>query len=55
VYKDSSLPAPGYTVLGRITSGLDVVQKVADGGAQGGSDGKPLRPVSIVSTSVAPA
>jgi peptidyl-prolyl cis-trans isomerase B (cyclophilin B) len=55
VYKDSRLPAPGYTVLGRITSGLDVVEKVADGGAQGGSDGKPLRPVSIVSTSVAPA
>jgi peptidyl-prolyl cis-trans isomerase B (cyclophilin B) len=55
VYKDSSLPAPGYTVMGRITSGLGVVQKVAEGGAQGGSDGKPLRPVSIVSTSVAPA
>jgi peptidyl-prolyl cis-trans isomerase B (cyclophilin B) len=55
VYKASRLPAPGYTVLGRITSGLDVVEKVADGGAQGGSDGKPLRPVSIVSTSVAPA
>jgi peptidyl-prolyl cis-trans isomerase B (cyclophilin B) len=55
VYKDSSLPAPGYTVLGKITSGLDVVRKVAAGGAQGGTDGKPLRPVSIVSTSVAPA
>jgi peptidyl-prolyl cis-trans isomerase B (cyclophilin B) len=55
VYKASSLPAPGYTVLGRITSGLDVVQKVAAGGAQGGSDGKPVRAVSIVSTSVAPA
>jgi peptidyl-prolyl cis-trans isomerase B (cyclophilin B) len=55
VYKASSLPAPGYTVLGRVTSGLDVVQKVAAGGAQGGSDGKPVRAVSIVSTSVAPA
>ena len=55
VYKASSLPAPGYTVLGRITSGLDVVKKIADGGAQGGSDGKPLRAVSIVSTDVAPA
>jgi len=55
VYKASSLPAPGYTIMGRITSGLDVVQKVAEGGAQGGSDGKPLRPISIVSTSVAPA
>jgi peptidyl-prolyl cis-trans isomerase B (cyclophilin B) len=55
VYKNSSLPAPGYTILGKITSGLDVVQKVAAGGAEGGSDGKPQRPVSIVSTSVAPA
>ena len=55
VYKDSSLPAPGYTIVGKITSGLDVVQKVAAGGAEGGSDGKPQRPVSIVSTSVAPA
>jgi peptidyl-prolyl cis-trans isomerase B (cyclophilin B) len=55
VYKDSSLPAPGYTVMGKVTAGLDVVLKVAQGGAQGGSDGKPLRPISIVSTTVAPA
>jgi len=55
VYNASSLPAPGYTILGKITSGLDVVKKVAAGGAQGGSDGKPQRPISIVSTSVAPA
>jgi peptidyl-prolyl cis-trans isomerase B (cyclophilin B) len=55
VYKDSSLPAPGYTVMGRITKGLDVVTKVAAGGAEGGSDGKPQRPISIVSTDVAPA
>jgi peptidyl-prolyl cis-trans isomerase B (cyclophilin B) len=55
VYRASSLPAPGYTILGKITSGLDVVQKVATGGAQGGSDGKPQRPISIVSTDVAPA
>jgi peptidyl-prolyl cis-trans isomerase B (cyclophilin B) len=55
VYKDSKLPAPGYTVMGKVTSGLDVVQKVAGGGAEGGSDGKPLRPISIVSTTVGPA
>jgi peptidyl-prolyl cis-trans isomerase B (cyclophilin B) len=55
VYKASSLPAPGYTVMGKVTSGLDVVQKVAQGGAQGGGDGKPLRPISIMSTTVAPA
>ena len=55
MYKASSLPEPGYTVLGHVTSGLDVVQKVAAGGAQGGSDGKPVRAVSIVSTSVGAA
>ena len=57
VYKDSQLPTDsgGYTVLGKVTSGLDVVQKVAAGGAEGGSDGAPQRKVSIVSTAVAPA
>jgi peptidyl-prolyl cis-trans isomerase B (cyclophilin B) len=56
VYKESSIPsdsAGGYTVMGRITSGLDVLQKIAEGGVKdGGSDGGPARPVSIVSTSV---
>jgi peptidyl-prolyl cis-trans isomerase B (cyclophilin B) len=58
VYKDSTIPsdaAGGYTVLGEITKGLDVVEKVAAGGA-GPADETgntaPLRPVSIVSTSV---
>jgi peptidyl-prolyl cis-trans isomerase B (cyclophilin B) len=55
VYKDSTLPAPGYTIMGKVVSGLDVVGKVAAGGAQGGSDGAPQRPVSMVSTTVAPA
>jgi peptidyl-prolyl cis-trans isomerase B (cyclophilin B) len=54
VYKDSQLPTTGggYTVFGTVTSGLDVVQKVAAGGAQGGSDGAPQRPISIVSATV---
>lgn len=40
VYEDSTIPsdaAGGYTVFGRITSGLDVVQAIADGG--NGADG----------------
>jgi peptidyl-prolyl cis-trans isomerase B (cyclophilin B) len=57
VYKDSTIPsdaAGGYTVLGSITKGLDVVTKVADGGVSGGAtDGAPTRAVSITSTSVA--
>jgi peptidyl-prolyl cis-trans isomerase B (cyclophilin B) len=57
VYKQSSLPTDGggYTVFGKVTSGLDVVQKVAAGGAQPTGDGKPVRPISIVSATVTPA
>jgi peptidyl-prolyl cis-trans isomerase B (cyclophilin B) len=57
VYKQSSLPTEGggYTVFGKVTSGLDVVQKVAAGGAQPTGDGQPVRPVSIVSATVTPA
>lgn len=51
VYEDSTIPADdagGYTVFGRITSGLDVVQAVADAGVSGGaSDGTPATPVTI--------
>ncbi|WP_298457832.1 peptidylprolyl isomerase [uncultured Cellulomonas sp.] len=51
VYEDSMIPADqagGYTVLGRITSGLDVVQAVADAGVEGGgSDGRPATGVTI--------
>lgn len=49
VYQDSTIPADaagGYTVFGRITDGLDVVQQVADGGV--GEDGvAPARPLSL--------
>jgi peptidyl-prolyl cis-trans isomerase B (cyclophilin B) len=51
VYADSTIPsdaAGGYTVFGRVTEGLDVVQKVVDGGVEGGAtDGRPARPISI--------
>jgi peptidyl-prolyl cis-trans isomerase B (cyclophilin B) len=57
VYKQSTLPTDGggYTVFGKVTSGLDVVQKVAAGGAQPAGDGAPVRKISIVSATVAPA
>jgi peptidyl-prolyl cis-trans isomerase B (cyclophilin B) len=58
VYKDSTITPTdpnGYTVMGKITSGLDVVTKVADGGTvDGGGDGEPKRAVSIKGTTVAP-
>lgn len=50
VYKNTTLPA-GYTVVGDITSGLDVVKYVAAAGvAAGGSDatdGTPAQPLVI--------
>lgn len=52
VYADSTIPADavgGYTVLGKITSGLDVVQAIADAGVSGGTDGAPASPVVIES------
>jgi peptidyl-prolyl cis-trans isomerase B (cyclophilin B) len=57
VYKETKLPTEGggYTVFGKVLSGLDVVEKVAAGGAEPDGDGAPVRPISIVSATVAPA
>ncbi len=47
VYKDTTLP-PNYTIWGKVVSGLDVVQKVAAAGVQGGgADGTPAQPIVI--------
>ena len=54
VYADSKIPsdtAGGYTVFGKITAGLDIIQKIADGGVA--DDGTaPKRAVSIVGVTV---
>ena len=43
----------GYTVFGRVTSGLDVVEAVAQAGVDGGgSDGAPATPISLEQVSV---
>lgn len=56
VYQDSTIPsdaAGGYTVFGRVTSGLEVVEAVADGGVAGGAtDGAPATPISLEQVSV---
>jgi peptidyl-prolyl cis-trans isomerase B (cyclophilin B) len=57
VYGDSSLPDPdGYTVFGTVTSGLDIVDRIAEAGvAPGGSspeDGFPAAPISILRVAV---
>lgn len=49
VYRDSTIPddaAGGYTVLGTVVSGLDVLQKVAEAGVQEGSQ-TPVTQVTI--------
>jgi peptidyl-prolyl cis-trans isomerase B (cyclophilin B) len=54
VYKFSPLP-PSYTVFGTVTSGLDVVDKVAAKGSDnsnGTGDGKPKLPVTIQKVTV---
>jgi len=52
VYKDTVLPA-GYSIWGHVTSGLEMVQQVAELGVAGGSaDGAPSQPVFIESATV---
>nr|WP_245192460.1 peptidylprolyl isomerase [Arthrobacter pigmenti] len=50
VHKDSQIPQDtgGYTIMGRVTSGLEVVQEIAEAGVEGGGeDGPPATPVTI--------
>jgi peptidyl-prolyl cis-trans isomerase B (cyclophilin B) len=49
VYRDSTIPddaAGGYTVIGKVTTGLDVLQKVAQAGVQEGTTA-PVTQVTI--------
>ncbi|MFI9362142.1 peptidylprolyl isomerase [Kitasatospora sp. NPDC053057] len=52
VYKDTQLP-PNYTPFGKITNGLDVVQKIAAAGTlEGAPDGHPMADVTFNSVTV---
>ena len=52
VYKDTTLGAD-YTIWGQVTSGLDVVKKVAAAGVVGGgTDGTPKQAIAIESVKV---
>ena len=56
VYEDSQL-APDYTPLGRITAGLDLVQRVAAAGSDDGNgpgDGRPKTEVVVEDVTVTP-
>jgi peptidyl-prolyl cis-trans isomerase B (cyclophilin B) len=46
VYKTTKLD-PNYTIFGTVSKGIEVVEKVAKGGAQTGEDGKPKTPISL--------
>lgn len=52
VFTDTQLD-PNYTPFGRITSGLEVLDKVAKGGVEGGADGAPKIPVQLQKVTVA--
>ncbi len=51
VYQDTTLPAD-YSIWGRVTAGLEIVQEVASLGAAGGSDGPPIQQVFITTATV---
>jgi len=48
VYRDSPLP-PAYTMFGKITSGLGVLEQVAAAGSEPAGDGKPKKAVNVES------
>jgi peptidyl-prolyl cis-trans isomerase B (cyclophilin B) len=57
VYKDGSELSAAYTIFGQVTKGLDIVEKVAAGGAvdtNGAStaDGRPVTPITITALTV---
>jgi peptidyl-prolyl cis-trans isomerase B (cyclophilin B) len=56
VYKDTQLgsdAAGGYTVFGKVTSGIEVVKQIAAAGTEDGSgDGKPKKAVTLSAVNV---
>ncbi|QDO88659.1 peptidylprolyl isomerase [Ornithinimicrobium ciconiae] len=55
VYRDTELPVEGggYSIFGRVTGGMDIVDRVAEQGVDGGgADGIPAAPISILSVEV---
>lgn len=55
VYDDTTLPVDGggYSIFGRVTDGLDIVETIAEKGVSGGEpDGAPAQPLSILGVTV---
>ena len=57
VYKDTVLQdAAGYSIFGKVTSGMDIVDRVAAAGTNPEGDSKdiaPMQPISIITVTVA--
>jgi peptidyl-prolyl cis-trans isomerase B (cyclophilin B) len=57
VYKETMLPdAVGYSIFGKVTSGMDIVDKVAAAGTNPAGDNPgtaPMQPISILTVTVA--
>ena len=52
LYKDSKIDG-GYTIFGKVTGGMDIVDKIAKAGVSGGgTDGTPAAPISMLTVSV---
>ncbi len=51
VYKDTTLPG-GYTIFGRVTAGLDIVDRIAAKGSTPQGDGTPIAAISILKVTV---
>jgi peptidyl-prolyl cis-trans isomerase B (cyclophilin B) len=55
VYEETELPTKdgGYSIFGKVTHGMDIVDRVAEQGVDGGgADGPPAAPISILSVEV---
>lgn len=52
-YTDCSVLPPSYSLVGEVTSGLDIVKQIAAAGTDNGTqDGRPAQPVTITSATV---
>lgn len=53
-YKETQLPTDtgGYTIFGKVTKGMDIVDKIAAGGLVTAGQPTPVHPISILSVSV---
>ncbi len=54
VYKDTTLPVEGggYSLFGKVTGGMDIINRIAAAGVSPADGMSPMAPISILSTTV---